>query len=130
MLSQKLIQIVGKEFMSLKKKADLYDLSFGDDTILIKEGYEQTRVKLHDILYLEALKDYTLVVTPTKRHCVFSGIGNLLKEDAFQSFVRVHRSFAVQKQFIQKMGTQQLTLIGDVVIPIGLRYKDQLIGIL
>lgn len=118
------------EFMSLKKKADLYDLSFGDDTILIKEGYEQTRVKLHDILYLEALKDYTLVVTPTKRHCVFSGIGNLLKEDAFQSFVRVHRSFAVQKQFIQKMGTQQLTLIGDVVIPIGLRYKDQLIGIL
>ncbi|MFT3795017.1 LytR/AlgR family response regulator transcription factor [Flavobacterium sp.] len=118
------------EFLSIKKKADLYESSFGDDTIVIKEGYEQTRVKLHDILYLEALKDYTLLVTPTKRHCVFSGIGNLLKEDAFQWFIRVHRSYAVQKQFVHKIGTQQLTLHNGVSIPIGLSYKDNLIGIL
>lgn len=118
------------EFLALKKKADLYESSFGDDTIVIKEGYEQTKVKLHDILYLEALKDYTLLVTPTKRHCVFSGIGNLLKEPTFRSFVRVHRSYAVQKQFVQKIGTQQLKLLNDISIPIGYSYKDNLIGIL
>ena len=76
--------------------------ALGADTIYIKEGHEQTKVKLHDILYLEALKDYTLVVTNQKRHCVLSSIGTLLKESHFQSFVRIHRSFAVQKQFVKK----------------------------
>jgi len=119
-----------EEFMNIKRKAQLFETSFGDDTIYIKEGYEQTRLRLHDILYLEALKDYTLLVTSTKRHCVFSGIGNLLKENHFKSFVRVHRSFAVQKQFVHKIGAQQLTLNNNIHIPIGNSYKDNLAEIL
>lgn len=53
------------EFMEIRHKAELFELSIGGDTIYIKEGHEQTKVKLHDILYLEALKDYTLVITNT-----------------------------------------------------------------
>ncbi|WP_395052004.1 LytR/AlgR family response regulator transcription factor [Flavobacterium sp.] len=115
-----------KEFLDIKQKASLYELQFADDFIYIKQGYEQTKIHLHEILYLEALKDYTLLVTNTKRHCVFSGIGNLLKETHFESFVRVHRSFAVQKQFIQKVGSQNITLIKNIVIPLGNSYRDQL----
>ena len=70
-----------EEFMEIKLKASLFEASIGGDTIYIKEGHEQTKVKLHEILYLEALKDYTLVITDKKRHCVLSSIGNLLKED-------------------------------------------------
>src|SRR5690606_9509153 len=46
-----------EEFMELKTKASLFESSIGGDTIYIKEGHEQTKVKLHEILYLEALKD-------------------------------------------------------------------------
>jgi DNA-binding LytR/AlgR family response regulator len=114
------------EFMELKQKAHLFEVSIGGDTIFIKEGYEQTKIKLHEILYLEALKDYTLLVTSEKRHCILSSIGNLLKETHFQSFIRIHRSYAVQKQFIEKIGSQNVILFKDISIPIGNSYKENL----
>lgn len=115
-----------EEFMEIKQKALLFESSIGGDTIYIKEGHEQTKVKLHDILYLEALKDYTLVVTDKKRHCVLSSIGNLLKEDHFQSFIRIHRSFAVQKQYVKKINSHDLQLNNDVIIPLGRSFKDNM----
>lgn len=115
-----------EEFMEIKLKASLFEASIGGDTIYIKEGHDQTKVKLHEILYLEALKDYTLVITDKKRHCVLSSIGNLLKEDHFQSFIRIHRSFAVQKQFIQKINSTEIVLNNNVAIPIGRSYKENL----
>lgn len=115
-----------EEFMEIKLKASLFEASIGGDTIYIKEGHEQTKVKLHEILYLEALKDYTLVITERKRHCVLSSIGNLLKEDHFRSFIRIHRSFAVQKQFIQKMNSTEIILNNNVSIPVGRSYKENL----
>ena len=113
-----------EEFMEVKHKADLYEASFGDDFIYIKDGYEKIKVKLHDIWYVEALKDYCILVTAHKRYCVFSGIGNLLKEDHFKSFVRIHRSYAVQKQFVEKVGTQTVTLINEISLPIGNSFKE------
>lgn len=115
-----------EEFMEIKLKASLFEASIGGDTIYIKEGHEQTKVKLHEILYLEALKDYTLVITDKKRHCVLSSIGNLLKEDHFRSFIRIHRSFAVQKQFIQKINSSEIILNNDISIPVGRSYKENL----
>jgi len=115
-----------EEFMEVKLKASLFEASIGGDTIYIKEGHEQTKVKLHEILYLEALKDYTLIITNKKRHCVLSSIGNLLKEDHFQSFIRIHRSFAVQKQFIQKVNSSEIILNNDISIPVGRSYKENL----
>lgn len=115
-----------EEFMEIKLKASLFEASIGGDTIYIKEGHQQTKVKLHDILYLEALKDYTLIVTSQKRHCVLSSIGTLLKEAHFQSFIRIHRSYAVQKQFIKKIGTQEIELNNNIIIPVGRSYKDNL----
>ena len=115
-----------EEFMEIKLKASLFEASIGGDTIYIKEGHEQTKVKLHEILYLEALKDYTLIITDKKRHCVLSSIGNLLKEDHFQSFIRIHRSFAVQKQFIQKINSTEIILNNNISIPVGRSYKENL----
>lgn len=115
-----------EEFMEVRLKASLFEASIGGDTIYIKEGHEQTKVKLHEILYLEALKDYTLIITDKKRHCVLSSIGNLLKEDHFQSFIRIHRSYAVQKQFIQKINSTEIILNNNVSIPVGRSYKENL----
>ncbi len=113
-------------FMEIKQKALLFESTLGADTIYIKEGHEQTKIKLHDIFYMEALKDYTLIFTEKKRHCVLSTIGNLLKESHFQSFIRIHRSFAIQKQYIKKINVTDLELHNNMTIPIGRFYKDNL----
>jgi two-component system, LytTR family, response regulator len=114
------------DYIELKHKAQLFESSIGGDSIYIKEGHTETKIKLHDILYLEALKDYTKIITPTKRHCVLTSIGNLLKEPHFQSFVRIHRSYAVQKQYIDKKMTNELLLNNGILLPIGRSYKENL----
>ncbi len=115
------------DYIELKHKAQLFESSIGGDSIYIKEGHTETKIKLHDILYLEALKDYTKIITPTKRHCVLTSIGNLLKEPHFQSFVRIHRSYAVQKQYIDKKMTNELLLNNGILLPIGRSYKENIV---
>ncbi|SEP75287.1 LytR/AlgR family response regulator transcription factor [Flavobacterium urocaniciphilum] len=113
-------------YFSMLHKANLYDKIENQDEIFIKEGHTQIKLNCKDILYLEALKDYTLIVTPTKKHCVLSSLGNLLKENHFNSFIRIHRSFAIQKSFIKKIGTNDIHLNNDILLPIGRSYKENL----
>ncbi len=129
---ERMLQTVQRieEFMEIRHKVALFESSIGGDTIFIKEGHQQIKVKLHEVLFLEAMKDYTMVVTSQKRHCVLVTLGNLLKEPSFESFIRVHRSFAVQKQFIEKIRTTELFLSNKLAIPIGRTYKDNLTNLL
>jgi DNA-binding LytR/AlgR family response regulator len=118
------------EYMEIRRKMELFESSIGGDTIYIKEGHEQTRVKLHSILYLQAMKDYTLIFTTEKRHCVLTSIGNLLKEASFQSFVRVHRSFAVQGEYVKRIAANEVILNNEQIIPLGRGYKENLNSLL
>ena len=115
-----------EEFMEIRTKASLFEATIGGDTVYVKTGHDQMKVKLHEILYLEALKNYTILVTENKRHCVLSNLGELLQEEKFQSFIRIHRSYAVQKQYIQKIGSQELVLNNGKCISVGRSYKNNL----
>ncbi|MGV3695724.1 LytR/AlgR family response regulator transcription factor [Flavobacterium sp.] len=119
-----------EEFMEVRTKANLFEATIGGDTVYVKTGHDQIKVKLHEILYLEALKNYTILVTESKRHCVLSNLGEILNDEKFNSFLRVHRSFAVQKQYIQKIGSQEIELNNGNSIPVGRSYKDNLNSVL
>jgi two-component system, LytTR family, response regulator len=112
-------------YLDTRRKAELFEYSLGGDVLYIKDGHEQVKIKLHEVLYLEALKDYTSIVTTVRKYCVLSTIGNLLKEEGFRSFVRVHRSFAVQKHAIGRLTSQEV-VVGDVALPVGRSYRDSL----
>jgi len=113
-----------KNYLEVKHKANLLDITLGADTIFIKEGHEQVKLSLHEVVYLEALKDYTLIVTAQKKYTVLSTLGNLLKQKPFDLFVRIHRSYAVQKHFIERISTQEI-LINGITIPVGRNYKEE-----
>ncbi len=112
-----------QDYLDIKEKAALFECTLGADSIFIKDGHNQVKIQLHDIVYLEALKDYTRIVTRQKKYCVLSLLGNLLQEDSFKTFVRIHRSFAIQKNFVQKITAQQV-FIENVSLPIGRSYKS------
>ncbi|HTD92489.1 MAG TPA: LytTR family DNA-binding domain-containing protein [Chitinophagaceae bacterium] len=113
------------DYLDIRRKAELFECSLGADAVFIKDGHHQVKIQLHDILYLEALKDYTRIVTRQKRYCVLSILGNLLQEEAFKTFIRIHRSYAVQKNFIDRITAQQV-VINDITLPIGRSYKSSL----
>lgn len=114
-----------ERFLEIHQKAALLDHTVDDDTLFIKDGHNHIKLQLNEIIYLEALKDYTGIVTQQKKHCVLSPLGNLLKEKSFQTFIRIHRSYAVQKQFIKKI-TPKEVMAGNMLLPIGRSYKEAL----
>ena len=113
-----------REYLEIREKAAMFEYATEADTISIKEGYERTKVRLQDILYLEALKDYTSVVTSQRKYCVLATLGNLLQESQFQTFIRIHRSFAVQKHLIHKVDTRNVYL-GETTLPLGRTFKKE-----
>jgi DNA-binding LytR/AlgR family response regulator len=95
------------------------------DHIYIKIGYEQLKVLYDDILYLEAAGNYVTFVTkdkPLLSRSTFIEAINLLPAD---KFVRIHRSFVVAINKIDKVERHQVT-IKDKTIPISEAYSQNL----
>lgn len=113
-----------REYMDLRKKATKPE--FDNESVFLKEGHGHVKIVVNDILYIEALKDFTKIVTTDKQYCVSLSFGNLLNEGVFSSFVRVHRSFAVPTKQIHKIQSQKIELQNGVSIPIGRSYKGAL----
>ena len=116
--------------MELREKAGLLETIIGEDTIYIKDGHKQVKIKRHEILYLEGLRDYTKIVTEDGNHYVLSSIGILLKEPNFADFIRIHRSFAVQKMFVKIINTNEVILTNKMLLPIGRGFKENISALL
>lgn len=115
-------------FFDLTRKAQLFDLSLGADTVFIRDGHRQIKLNLHEIVYLEGLKDYTRIVTATQQYTVLSSIGNLVQQVPFQSFLRIHRSYAVQRHYIDRIDAQQVHA-HQFTLPVGRSYRSALVEI-
>lgn len=114
------------EFFEMKEKSESFDALTGENQIKVKDGNSIFQIKISDILYLEALKDYTRIITSEKKHCILDSIGNLLHKNHFDSFVRIHRSFAVPKHYIRSKNTHEVELVHKIKLPIGRAYKSNL----
>ena len=114
-----------RAYFEVKEKAALYEHQTGPDAIFIKEGTEQVKLSLREVLYLEAFGDFTHIVTPKRKYCVLKNLGSMIKETGFSSFIRIHKSYAVQKHFIEKMSSKEI-FIRDISLPLGRAYKDAL----
>jgi two-component system, LytTR family, response regulator len=112
-------------FLDIHARAELQEHSVQDDSFFIKEGFDRVRIRFNDIVYLEALKDYTRIVTRDRKYCVLVSLGNLVKEKKFSNFIRIHRSYAVQKPYVTKVSARSV-LAGQVSLPVGRLYKDAL----
>ncbi|MBS1947234.1 MAG: response regulator transcription factor [Bacteroidetes bacterium] len=119
-----------QEYITLRRRSDLLSHTLGADTIFIKDGHDQVRLQLHEVIYLEALNNYTGIVTGARKYTVLSPISSLLKEKPFTRFVRIHRSYAVQKNFIKKIRTDEVLVDENIVLPVGRTYKEALNSIM
>ncbi|PWN64907.1 DNA-binding response regulator [Chryseobacterium oncorhynchi] len=114
------------DFFKVKEKCECYDAILGQDFINLKESGNIFQVRKTDILYLEALKDYTRIITLEKKHCILDSLGNLLHKSFFDSFVRIHRSYAVPRHLIRGKNCHEIELTHQIKLPIGRAYKDNL----
>ena len=113
------------EYEELKKRADLYNTQFQLQNILVKEGTATYKIHLNDIVYIEALNDYSKVVTKTKKYITLSKLKHFLEKLPGEDFIRIHRSYAVSKSAVEKISGNEM-IIGGQKLPIGKTYRLQL----
>ncbi len=91
----------------------------------IKEGTETKMIDVNDIVYVQGLKDYSVIFTPDKKHMVLGTLKNYEAKLPSDRFVRVHKSFIVNLTHFKSIKQQKMTLTGGLV-SIGRSYKEAL----
>ena len=91
--------------------------------IFVRADYQDVKIMLDDILYIEGLKDYVKIVTNEKRIITLTNIKGMMEKLPQNEFIRVHKSFVVPKKKIDTIKGNSL-MISEKEIPIGLTYKE------
>lgn len=103
----------------------------GDEEIFIKKGSSLVKLKLKEIIYVEALENYVTLTTNEEKftiHFTMKAIENHLPSGVF---IRVHRSYIINKSMIQSIKENSLDLmVGNTVksIPVGKSFRDTLLN--
>src|SRR6201991_1576852 len=123
--AQTIIQPVSKAIMAEPVPQD----DFSTDFIFVKTEHKIQKVYLHDILFIEGLKDYISIFTPAERIITLQGMKKM--EDALpeRHFIRVHKSYIVALNKIDSIERSRIQ-IGDKIIPVGDTYRDEFFRII
>ncbi len=99
------------------------------DFIFVKTEHKIQKVYLNDILFIEGLKDYISIFTPSERIITLQNMKKM--EDALPArhFIRVHKSYIVSINKIDSIERSRI-FIGDKVIPVGDTYRDEFFKII
>jgi DNA-binding LytR/AlgR family response regulator len=103
----------------------------GDNEIFIKKGSSLVKLKLKDIIYIEALENYVKLNTSEGKFTINFTMKAIENQLPSRIFIRVHKLFIVNKSMIQAIKEYYLELIiGDELknIPIGNSFRDPLLN--
>lgn len=89
----------------------------------------KVKVFLHEILYIESLKEYIRITTPGKSILTKYQLNQIEELLARNNFLRIHRSFIVARDKIETFSATDVE-IGSKHLPIGRNYKDEVLEIL
>lgn len=96
-----------------------------DNYIFIKTGYEEEKILLADIRYIEAEGNYLTFVLKDKQLLTRQTMTDVLKLLPPEEFIRVHRSYSIAVNKIEKIARQEV-IIANKSIPIGASYEEKL----
>jgi DNA-binding LytR/AlgR family response regulator len=102
-----------------------------DNEIFIKNESSLVKLKLSEILYIEALENYVTLATSDKKFTIHFTMKAIEDQLPSELFIRVHRSFIVNKSLIHAIKENTVDLnIGNTYksFPIGKSFKEQLLS--
>lgn len=111
-------------FESKDEKIDVAEKEM--DYIFIKNKSALTKIKIADIIYLQALGDYVNIYTLDKRFTIHITLSGIEKKLPVDKFYRVHRSFIAALDQIDSI-EETTAYIKKNPIPIGEQYKQTLL---
>lgn len=94
-----------------------------DQNLFVKINNRMVRLNFDEVLFIEALSTYSVLVTATQKHIVYATLKSLEERVPFGHFQRVHRSYIVNTQRIEVIEDNMLRL-GPYEVPVGKSYLE------
>ena len=96
------------------------------DCIFIRNNDKMIKIFIHDLLYVEAERNYCKLHCKNKEHLLVSTLKDLTEKLPSNLFLRIHRSFIVNISHIDEIATSHV-VIGKKAIPITADLKKELL---
>ncbi|MGJ7031993.1 LytR/AlgR family response regulator transcription factor [Niabella hirudinis] len=112
-----------KDYWAMKQKAVTHELQQEKNILLISEGHNKIRLPVNEIIYLEAMQNYTKIVTPHRNYLTLVGLNDFLTRLPHNSFLRIHRSYAAARHRIRELRSPGLLICDNMELPIGKTYR-------
>lgn len=100
-----------------------------EDYVYFKVDKKMVKTRMADILYIESIKDYVKVRTPEREIITQQKISYLEESLPREQFIRIHRSFIVNREKIDAYSATDVE-IGKFHVPIGRNYKNDVMKVL
>lgn len=94
-----------------------------DDTIIIKSGYDLHKLKFSEIFYIQSDSEYVNFYTKDKKIMSYQSLKELESKLPSSIFMRVHRSFIINKNHVTGLKSKDL-LLSETKIPVSTTYFD------
>ena len=116
---------------SIKIEKDMYkaivEKKNAPDNIFVKADFRLNRIKLDDLVYVSALKDYVTVHTSTDQYTTHVTMKEIMKFLPEKDFKRIHRGYIVRLDKIFSIKYPDLIIEGSMkTLPIGGLYRKEL----
>ena len=122
--------ITFERFLTAITKMDsIRETSTIDKELTIKSGYTLHKVKYHNILCIESDSEYVVYHTTSKKIMSHQSLKTLEKNLPKSQFIRVHRSYIVNKAHVTQLKGRDLYL-GEKLIPVSDSYYEHVKSIL
>ncbi len=105
-----------------------HNLAHSNNFIFVKSEYENIKIEVNEIKYIQGLKDYIKIYTTHSSKAILTLSSFKVILDKLPSqFLRVHRSYIVNINYIKALQKTKL-VIDEIRIPIGETFKKDVLN--
>lgn len=98
--------------------------SSANSYFFVKSSGQQHKINFDEILFVESIKDYVNIKTENQEYIVLDTLKSL-ENQLPENFARVHKSFILNLNKIEKIDVRNVFLNSGKEIPIGETYKSE-----
>lgn len=100
-----------------------------NEFLYFRSNRKMVKVSVNEVLYIESLKDYIKIITPTKTIITKQSMTSLEESLPKEIFIRIHRSFIIALNKIESYNSEMVE-VGKKELPISRYYKHEVDKIL
>ena len=92
--------------------------------LFVKVNNRMVRINLDEVLCVEALSDYVVIVTDKQKYIVYTTLKAFVGRLPAEHFVRVHRSYILNLRRVEAIENNVAQLPGGQEVPISKSYQE------